>query len=369
MKFPLRPALVVAFTQVTFGQSATLFPKDASRLDFETDAIFSDDIDVVSSSLSFEQTRGSWNFSGSFGHIHHRVDYAPPRIGAEPTSFRQEDTQLYDFGIEKTINPYLTLTASASYSQGFTDHRSIWISEFYDTSFLGVPGYEEADPSSFSGSIGAIWNYRPGVGSVSLSLSQSNAEIVPGWAIEFDPAVGVQELISSADEVGTFSGSLVWNTTFAKRFRSQQTLRIGRTDGRRILTQVQSEFAYAISDKLTARLQLGGAHEDPTFIARFGGLGLVYDITPQWQLNFNFRYYEDTGEVSSTAFTPSAPAIASREYSAGLRWSNGVTSVLASAGFYQTDYDSVEGSGNRDFRNLYQDRDFVASRFAITHRF
>lgn len=368
MKFSLSSVLLGILTQVGAAQNS-LFLAGANRLDFEADGLFSDDVNIVSSSLRYEQTRGSWNFSGSFGHLEHSVDYAPPRVGADPTAFRDESTQLFDLRVEKIVNDNLTLTASASYSQGFLDHRSIWISEFYDQSFSLVPGYEEADPRNFSGTIGAVWNYKPGVGSLSVSLTQANAEIVPGWAIEFDPAVGFPELTASADEVGTFSGTLTWSSTFGRRFRSHQTLRIGRTDGRRIFTQLQSEFAYAISNSLSARFQFGGAHEDPTFLARFAGVGLVYDINPQWQLNLNFRYYEDTGEISSTAFTPAAPAVRNREFSTGLRWSNGTTTVLASAGFYLTDYEGVENSGNREFLNLYQDRDFLATRIAITHNF
>lgn len=368
MKFSLSSVLLMIFTQVATAQS-NLFIAGANRVDFEADGLFSDDVNIVSSSLRFEQTRGSWNFSGSFGHLEHHVDYSPPIAGADPLSFRDESAQLFDLSVEKVINSNLTLSASASYSQGFLDHRSVWISEFYDLSFSSVPGYEEADPRNYSATIGGVWDYKPGVGSLSVSLTQANAEIVPGWAIEFDPAVGFPELIASEDEVGTFSGTLSWNTTFAKRFRSNQTIRIGRTDGRRIFTQLQSEFSYAVSDRLSARLQIGGAHEDPTFLARFAGIGLVYDVNPQWQLNFNFRYYEDTGEISSTAFTPAAPAVTNRELSSGLRWSNGTTSVLVSAGYYQTDYEGVENSGNREFLNLYQDRDFLATRFAITHKF
>ncbi len=367
MKYFLRPVILAVLTPTIFAQSHDLFPRGANRLDFETDGLFSGDIDVISSKLGFEQVRGSWNFSGSVGQTHHRVEYTPTFVTSAAT--RREGAQSFDLQIEKTINPYLTLTGSLASSQGYTDHRSIWISEYYDQLNGLNPAYREADPESFSGSLGLQWNYDPGNSFVSVTFSQADTVIVPGWETEFDEMTGDSFLFSTNDTLRTFSGTAIWNAVVNSRMRAQQTLRIGRTQSRKIRTRFQSELSYAVTNDLTVRLQLGGAHEDPSFIARYGGLGVVYELNPQWQVSLNYRYYEDTGEVNTSNFNTSAPAIATREISAGLRWSNGNTSVLGSVGYYGIDYESVAGTGNVFFSRLYQDRDFTAVRLAVSHKF
>ena len=374
MQLPFLVLIPLSLTQGLFGQSADLLPKGAdlfpeggNRLDVETDGLFSDDIDVITSRLNFEQTRGSWNFSASVGHIYHNVEYTPTFVTSE--AIRRENAQTYDFRVEKVINPYFTVTGSLAYSQGFTDHRSIWISEYYDQLNGENPAYREADPQSFSGSLGLQWNYQPGKSFLSVTLAQADTEIVPGWEFDVNDLTGEASLFSTDEVLRTFTGTAVWSTVINSRLRTQQTLRIGRTDGRRIRTQFQSDWAYALTNQLTARMQLGGAHEDPTFIARYGGLGFVYDVNSRWQLSLNYRYYEDTGEINSSNFNTAAPAIRTRELAAGVRWSNGSTSVLGSVGLYSIDYDSVVATGNVFFTALYQDRDFTAVRLALTHQF
>lgn len=367
MKPFLFPAILGVLTPVVFAQSPDLFPSGVNRIDFETDGLFSGDIDVISSKLGFEQARGSWNFSGSVGHTRHRVEYTPTFVTSE--ALRKEDARSLDLQVEKTLNPYFTLTGSLAYSDGYTDHRSIWISEYYDQLNGLNPAYREADPESFSGSVGLQWNYDPGRSFVSVTFSQADTVIVPGWETEFDEMTGDSFLFSTNDTLRTFSGTAIWNAVVNSRLRVQQTLRIGRTQSRRIRTQFQSELAYAVSNDLTVRLQLGGAHEDPSFISRYGGLGLVYELDSRWQASLNCRYYEDTGEVNTSNFNTSAPAIATREISAGLRWTNGNTSILGSVGYYETDYDSVAGTGNVFFSRLYDDRKFTAVRLAVSHQF
>ena len=367
MKFPFLTLISLSLIGTSFAQSSDLFPENANRLDFETDGLFSGDIDVISSVLRFEQNRGSWNFSGNVGQSYHRVEYTPTFVTSAVT--RRENSQNYDFRVEKTINPYFTVTGSVAYGQGFTDHRSIWISEYYDQLNGFDPAYREADPETFSGSLGLQWNYKPGKSFVSVALSQADTTIVPGWETDVNELTGEATLFSTQDTLRTFSGTLIWNSIINSRLRSQQTLRIGRTESRRIRTQFQSEFAYALTDEFTMRLQLGGAHEDPTFISRYGGVNFVYDFNQQWQLNLGYRYYEDTGEVNTSNFNTAAPAISTRELSAGLRWTNGSMSVLGSVGLYTTDYESVLGTGNVFFSGLYQDRDFTAARLAITYQF
>ncbi len=347
--------------------SSTLFPRGASRLDFEVDSLTSDDVDILKSSLRFEQTRGSWKFAGAVGETRQAIDYEP--FTTTLPSERSERSQDYRLEVHKTLSPTWSLLATGAYVDGFSDHRSIWISEFYDQSNSLNPLYEEADPDSLAFSVGAQWSYRPGLGSVLLTFGYSRATIVPGWGREQNPVTERFELVSADDELDTYSGGLVWNAVVHPKLVSKHTLRFTETEGRDLRTQIQTEWAYALTDALTLRAQLGGAQEDPSFDAFYGGVTLVYEFSEQWQVDLGYRYYEDSGEINSSNFNTAAPGVESQEVSLGLLWTRGGTSVRGSVGVYETDFDPIEDPVNDIFTNLYQDRDFLSARFAITHKF
>ncbi|MEJ6578300.1 MAG: hypothetical protein QNL33_20010 [Akkermansiaceae bacterium] len=343
------------------------FTGGASRLDLEADSLTSDDVEILKSSLRFEQTRGSWKVAAAVGEMRHAIDYEP--FTTTLPSRRVEVSHDYRLELQKTISPNWTMLATGAYVDGFSDHRSIWISEFYDQSNSRNPAYREADPGSVAFSLGGQWSYRPGLGSVLVTVGYSRAEIVPGWGREFNPSSGRFELVSTDSELETYSGGIVWKTAVNPRLVSKHTLRFTETEDRELRTQIQTEWAFALTDDLTVRAQLGGAEEKPDFDALYGGVTLVYEFNEQWQMDLGYRYYQDSGEINSSNFNTAAPGIESRELSLGFLWSNGATSIRASVGFYETDFDPIDNPVNDVFTNLYQDRDFISARFAITHQF
>lgn len=347
--------------------SATLFPRGANRVDFETDGLVSDDIEIYKSSLQFEQVAGSWKWSGAVGWMKQSVDYEP--FTTTLPAHRDEETWEYGFELQKTLSPNWALLATGTLVDGYADHRSIWISEFYDQSNGLNPQYREADPGSIAVSVGGQWSYRPGLGSLQVTTGFSRADIVPGWGREFNPDSGRFELVSTDPELDTYSGSVVWQAAVNPRTMSKHTLRFSETEGRELRTQLQTEWAFSLTPELTLRAQLGAAEEKPEFDAIYGGLTLVYEISPRWQVDIGYRYYEDSGEINTSNFNTAAPGIQSQEFSVGVLWSQGGTSVRASAGYYDTDFDEITNPENDVFTNLYQDRDFLAARLAVTHRF
>ena len=343
------------------------FSGGAGRLDLEVDSLTSDDVEILKSSLRFEQSKGGWKVAGAVCEIRHAIDYEP--FTTTLPSRRVEISNDYRLEVQKAISPSWTLLATGAYVDGFSDHRSIWISEFYDQSNSRNPAYRAADPGSVAFSLGGQWSYRPGLGSVQVTVGYSRADIVPGWGRELNPASGRFELVSTDSELDTYSGGLVWNTAVNPRLVSRHTLRFTETEDRELRTQLQTEWAFAVTRDFTIRAQLGGAEENPDFDALYGGVTLVYEFNEQWQMDLGYRYYQDSGEINSSNFNTAAPGVESRELSLGLLWSNGATSVRASVGYYETDFDPIDNPVNDVFTNLYQDRDFVSARFAITHQF
>ncbi len=342
-----------------------LFPDGGNRIDLESDGLFSDDIDVIRSSIRFQQTRGPLRFRGVFGETEHDILYTPGQGTFTLPSERNERTRDYEIGIDYTLRSNLRLTASGRHSDGFSDHRSLWISEFYRQSFQFFPSYEEADPRSYSASIGLEWDYQAN-STLAITAGVSRSNIVAG--ISIDP-LNFDDVVIGEDELDTLSGSLRWETVINSRLKTQQTLRFSKTDGRDLRSQLQSDWAFAITDQWTIRAQFGAAHEDPSFEAFYGGLTLVYELNRNWQFDFGFRKYDDTGEVNSSNFNTSAPGFSSSELSFGVLWRGGSTSIRASVAMYDTEFDNIQVIENRVFGGLYQDRDFVAARLAISHQF
>lgn len=355
--------------QETSSLNSGSFLKKASfsklEADFEVDGLFSSDVEVIQSLISFEQIKGAWVFSGSIGQTHHNVDVsAPPGVlGANAT--RREDTYRYSLGLERQISNNFSASLTVSHTDGFADHRSLWISQL-NTLLENVPGFPRPNPQSSSLSFNSKWDYLPGRGSIAASLGFSQARIIPLAAIDEETFTSIANVEQVLD---TYSGSLQWEYTLNPRLKTQQTLRFSRTEGREIRTQLQSDWAFSLTKNLTLRGQLGVADENPTFESIFGGLTLVWEVNDQFQIDFGGRYYEDTGEINSENFNTAAPGIESTEISIGALWKNDNTSVRISAGLYDTDFDDIENEENRPFFNLYRDRNFVTTRFAISHAF
>lgn len=343
----------------------SVFPAGASRVDSEVDGIFSSDIKVVSFTTRFQQQRGKTLYQFGVGRTDHDVDYAPaPGTFTLPESLREEAYNV-EFGVQHDYRPDLQFNLSATYSDGFTDHRSLWISEFYRQSFQFLPSFEDPDPLSFSTSTGFEWDISSKHKLVG-SYSFSRARIVSGNAI--DP-VTFDDVVIEEPFLNTHSGSLRWETVIGNRIRTQQTFQVSRVDAREERFQFRSDWALGLTDKLTLRLQAGVADEDPAFEAYYGGVSLAYEVTPHWQIDLGYRRYEDTGEITASNFNTAAPGLSSAEYTISALYQTGSTSVRAALGIFDSDFDPITNPENTVFANLFRDREFVTARIAFTRTF
>lgn len=343
----------------------------AGRVDAEVDSLFSSDIDVIQSRARYEQELGTWTVAGTFGHLHHDIEYRS--LDTFPQQLdRQEDTFEAGIEVEKAFGDRFAVLGSASYVDGFPDHRQLWISQYYDLINGGLPGYESADPQSVAFSVGGQWNYHPGYSFLQATVGFSRADIVPGWD-GIPDQFGNLALESSDSTLDTYSGSVIWSTVVNPQLRTQQTLRLSQIEGREVRTQLRTEWAWSVTDRLAVRAELGAAHEDPIFESIYGGVTAVLDLTDQWQLTVGGRYYEDTGEISNSEneeFQVSPPPLDSWELSAGLRWQpSDNLQVRLSGAFLNYDFDPVDPVNGRPFTFLYRDRQFGAARVAMTFRF
>ena len=345
-----------------------------AQYDLQSDGLFSSDIKIINSSFQFRVPTSSpgLTLTGSYGRTDHDIDYSPAPGTFTSDNNRRHTTDAYSLGLEKTLRPNLIGGLTASYSKGFSDHRSIWIDEFYQQSFQGFSSFGDANPQSYSVSTSLQWDYAPNRGSLLATAGFSNALIVAGVGIDPDTVINPlsqPDVLVGEEGISTFTASLQWTEALNSRLRVQQTFNFTEVENRRSRFQLQSELAYYLGKNWTMRLEAGAAYEEPTFEAYYGGITMVYEWNKDLQFDFGFRYYEDTGEISNTNFNTAAPGTENTEASVGVLWRRGKLSTRASVALYITDFDPVQNNANLVFANLYRDRDFVAARLAFSYDF
>lgn len=348
----------------TFDQEeSSSFSISAQRIDTEFDFLLSDDIQVNRYSTAYEAKVGDFTLGLSFGYLTHAIDYNPN--GSTSPTHRNEETFQGSFSAAYNWNDSLTTNISLSGYEGFTDYRSLWISEFFLQSFGLFPQYEEADPYGWSLSFGNTWNFANGVDRLSLDFGYSRDRIAPGWEIG---GIRFNEAESSEDLLETFSGSLRLENYLTNNIKTQQTIRLSQVTDREIRTQARTNWAWSPFNKWTLRAEFGATFEPSDFESYFGGLNAIYQITPELSIDVGYRYYTDSGEITNANFNTAAPALESTEISSSLLWNRGSHAVRLSVGFYQTDF-VPSGVENIEFANLFRDRDFFAIRGAYTLTF
>ena len=339
------------------------FQTGLSRVDIETDGLMSDDVNVYRSAVSYQIVSGKWTIGGTAGQTRHDIDYNP-NVTTNPSE-RDERTQDYSLSIEREWSDSVSVSLSGSYYNGFTDFRSLWISEFFRQSFQDFPQYREADPQGFSVGLGTVYTFANGVDTLSVDLGFARDRIAPGWEIG---GPRFNEAESTNDRLETISGSVELENVITRSLKTRQTVRLSEVTNRQLRVQYQTDWAWRFAPQFVLRAELGGAYERPDFEAYFGSANVVYEVNEQLQLSLGFRLYSDTGEITSSNFNTAAPGFDSDELSISVRWTNGQIAARASVGFYDTHFDESQIE-NISFANLYSDREFIAFRLAVSSEF
>ena len=339
------------------------------RFDQEFDFLKASDVSVWRTSSSYRQERSDWNIQASVGYTDLSIDYTDP-TGSTNTSHRNTDSWSGSITLGKDLSDNLSTTVGFSVYDGFNDYASLWISEYYDQ-FVGLndpTNYQTADPQGYAFNTGLVWDYDPGVSRLSLALSYGNDQIVPAWSAVPDPITFIPKATPTRDSFDTYTGTLTWSKALSPSLKTQVTFRYSDVTELEPKYQLQSDWAWAITDDLTLRSQIGGSVQDPDFEAVYGGLSLEYDLTNHWSVGLSARYYYDSGEVVPIGFNTAAPKVTSTELSASVAWKNINTTMRLSTGIYDVDYGQLPPA-NQFFSDLYRDRSFTLGRLAISHQF
>jgi hypothetical protein len=331
------------------------------ELELTGESLSADDIDIQTCGALFSGVERDWTVEGGVSFASYRESYVPVLFGTDETL--TEQTLQANFGVTRAWSKEWSGTFSLSAYEGFSDYRSIWISEYYRQLFGAFPAYHAPNPGGYSVSSTSSWNYLPGSGQAKLSLFYAVDEIAPGWG--FDSAAGIP--VPGDDTLQTLGSSLTFDQAVNNWLKTRLMLSARNTSDRDVRLGVVNSWA-ATKGPVSLRITGGYSEESPTFDASHVSAILEWNFIQEWSMNIGIRAYRDSGEIQSSGFNALAPPVRSSEIFGGLAWDRGDLAVSAGIGFLESDYDPLS-EDNEFFGNLYKDRDWLTLRIAASFKF
>lgn len=376
----LLPLLATASTGAGQGdqeppeeRAAAAFRRSALHtLEAATEILGASDIRISETTLRYQQTTASWEWSlsgflNTFDEEYRPVGLFDPIGRAAALEERTWGNQLT---LRKQVVDTFALTAAGGYYDGFDGYRSLWLDEYYRQQFSFVPGYKDADPWGANVSGGLAWDYIPANATLEARIRYNRDVVAPGYEIETDPVTGAfAGLRRGRESLDTISLHVATENVLGRRVRGKLEGILTDTTDREVRLGVQGSLNVAMGDRWVARGQAGFTTEEPTFDAWFVGGALEYEPRPGLYLFLAGHYYQDTGEIlNALQLSSAAPGLDAWNAGGGLRYVWPQASIKVFAGPYFTDYEPVE-MGTAPFGHLYQDRSWWLARLAFNVQF
>lgn len=344
----------------------------AHKLELDTEVAWQSDIFLAESGARFEQEFSKLRWDLALTLNVYSLEYEPfapfDFFGFNETVHKQR--RAAQATLRRQVAERLILIASGGIYDGFQDYRRAWLDNYYRQQyhhprFPTRPGYQEADPKGWNASGGLRWEYLPDLGFAELRAAYGVDEVAPGYVD--DPATG--RALRGRSRLNTTSGTAAFENVLSSRIRSLLEVRVSDTSEREVRWSAQGAVNCAMGERWVFRPLGGYTIEAPEFEAFWYGAALEFQVTDWCALIAAAHCYEDTGEVlDPLAFSTAAPALRTRQFSLGLRftWSQWVLRICG--GPYETDYDPLPANSGA-FTNLYRDRHWALAQASISLAF
>jgi thiol-disulfide isomerase/thioredoxin len=330
------------------------------------EALVSRDLSIVDAAFHLSRSTSRWEQDFTFAQSYNRIEYRPPDTpwSWEQPEVRKETMDGLRFRVGRTGGAIMAPYMKAGVYKGYTDHRSIWIDEYYRQNFESDAAYKQADPWGGSVSLGLRWEYSPSTAFLEGSITYQFDEVTPGYFPELR-----SPLRRGEDELETWGFRLSSENAWSPRFRTLQEISLIETTGREQRFACAGSFNYALGEKWTIRATLDGATEKPDFVAGSVGCFLEHELREDLLAGAGLRWYEDSGELEDKAIISSAaPALKTLRAEGGVKWIDKQMLIRLNAGVYLTHYEET-GTGSEEFFHLYDDRNWAIVDLAIAWRF
>lgn len=355
----------------TVRPATTLAPKGINYF-ANTQVISASDISLYS--LSFQRVRdfqsADWDLFLSFGRLD--IDYEPfseADVIGTPNHL-EENNQSAQVSANFARSPFFEYRISGGAYDGFSDHNSLWLDEYYRQQFSGLDGYTEADPWGYNVSGGFAWDTSSGIGILSTTFVFQQDDVAPGYDRPL-----FQPLERGRERLKTYSIHLEQESVITKSARMRHQLQLTKTTDRELRYRYSGNLNVAIAENWVLRVEGAStfeaveAEEESDFKSYSGGLILEYDWNQTWFLGVEGRRYSDNGQIETSILVSSGPPpLDTNHFGVTLRHQGERSAWKLSLASYQSAYDEID-SPIRPFGNLYRNRDWLLASAAYNRSF
>lgn len=350
--------------------SAAALPTATAELGFET--LFASDILLTDTSARYGQKQAGteWNLTLTYATI--ALDYQPFASIDRITQPRELFEGYFggQVSLRQALHERLTLLAVVGAYDGYTDYRSLWLSESYRQRFSFFPDYAIPNPKGFNVGSGLRWEYLRATAFAEAVFAYQNDTIAPGIEMEDFTAENPEPgIIKGRGLLHTYSPGLKFENILTSRVRLLNELGLTITSGREPRYAYRGSVNVALWNHWVLRASGGHTHEDPTLRAWHAGATLEFEITRAWLIGVSGRYYRDTGEIeNSRAFSTATPGLETVQVGLSLRYVTDRHSFKVAAGPHFANYEPAD-IGTAFYSNLYKDRPWGFAQAAWTFQF
>lgn len=343
-------------------ESANYSSEISSSWETDSEWLHAGDIDLYNATLKHlrEQNQNDWSITLLQSFLD--IDYEPFAV-ADIIGTAQNLTELnvgLQYALTRSPSTFVSYQVSAGGYNGFSDHGSRWLDEYYHQQFSAFEGYREASPWGYNLGASVQWESPTLFGVVGAATTFQQDDVAPGYDRPlFQPLERGRERLYSGS-LSLFSEQII-----TPRTRIRHEVQLTSTTDRELRVSYRGNLNLALGEYWVARAEAAITHENNTistesdFRAHSIALNIERDWDERWFLGFHARSYEDNGQIETSILVSSGPPpLSTEQFGISLRWQHERWSSKLSASSYRTRYDDV-ASLIRPFGNLYRDRNWT----------
>ncbi len=337
-----------------------------------TETLTTSDISLQRLDIRRNQNTKEWEWDNLLSYNRIDVDYEPFRaadIIGRPARLT-ESSGAFQTTASHSPSTLLEHQISGGGYYGYSDHRSLWLDEYYRQQFSGIDGYRFANPWGVNLSAGTQWDTQRPIGRIGSFITIQQDDVAPGYDRPL-----FQELDRGRERI--HSGSLLFEqeSIVSKFARMRNQLSFTRTTDRELRYQYSTYFNLALTEYWVLRAEAATTFEttesegEPDFHSYSAGFTAEYDWDQKLFLSFSGRKYEDNGQIETSILVSAGPPpLKTTHLGAALRWQGERIALKIDLASYFTRFDEVD-SPIRPFGNLYQNRDWLLANISLSRPF